>query len=267
MGRISQLREQANHTFSMIKTGSHQKRQYRKKAVLRFINTLYASGNVPINWYGLNKQHVLSVISYWQNHNLTDDSIRMYIAEIRYFLQAINHTILDIDNHSLGLSRSKIVQKKPFKEDFLLKISDQIVFLLIKLQIEFGLTLSESFRFTPDLHIRENYLLLSRDMTNSNSDRVVSIYNNSQLETVSLSQNLIDCNSNPIKQCGYSGIRERYRYEVKKAGLTPSVNYRHIFAIKRYQYLLLSHEINIAKDIIMQEMNVNHRTLRRYIYE
>jgi len=142
-----------------------------------------------------------------------------------------------------------------------------MVLLLIKLQIDFGLTLSESFRFTPDLHVREEYLLLSRDMTHNSTDRLIKVYCDNQLETIQLSQSIIDMNSNPIKQCGYSGIRERYRFEVKKAGLTTSVNYRHVFAVRRLKYLSNFHSVSQAKEIITQEMKVSHRALRGYISE
>lgn len=267
MGRVSELREKANHTFSMIKTGSSQKRKYRKKAVFRFIDTLYASGHVPVNWYALNETHIKSVVSYWKKNGLTDDSIRMYLAEIRYFLQEIHHEINDIDNKSLGLIRSTAKAKKPFDDECLQKISDQMIILLVKLQTDFGLTLSESFRFTPDLHFRGKYLLLSRDMTNSSKDRHIQLYCEEQVETIGLSQNIIEINSNPIKQCGYAGLRERYRAEVKKANLTPSVNYRYIFANRRLGFLLTVYSKKEAKKIVMQEMNVSERILRGYINE
>lgn len=267
MGRINQLKEQANHAFSMIKTGSSKHRKYRKYAVYRFIDSLYASGSVPANWYKLTRDNITSVINHWRKSNISDESIRRYLSELRYFLQAINHNINDVDNRSLGLHRSKEQIKKPFNDDCLQKISDQIVLTILKLQTEFGLTLSESFRFTPDLHIREDHILLSRDITHNSTDRVIMFYSDSQLETVKLSQRLIACNSNPIKQFGYSGVRERYSSEIRKAGLTPTVNYRHVFAINRLHNLLFSYSRSEAIKIVLMEMSISQRALRRYISE
>ncbi len=104
MGRTGQLREVAKKQFARIKTGSHQKRTYRKNTVFRFIDTLYACGTVPPSWYGLNKDHISNAVTYWRKKPITDDSIRIYLAEIRYFLQTIDHQLSGIDNKSLGLN-------------------------------------------------------------------------------------------------------------------------------------------------------------------
>lgn len=267
MGRIGQLREQANQTFAMIKTGSHQKRKYRIHAVSGFINAMYACTTVPPNWYGLKQKHVTDVISYWRKRNLTDDSIRMYLAELRYFLQAINHPISEIDNKSLGLNRAKETQKIAFNEDCLQKVSNPMVLLIIRLQTEFGLTLSEAFCFCPDLHARADYLMLSRDMTNNSSDRTIQIYSKNQKDLIEFAKNIIDMNSDPVKQYGYDGLRDSYRNEVKKAGLTPSVNYRYVYARNRLENLLQSQSKTQAIEIILDEMGISKRALRRYLNE
>ena len=267
MGRTGQLREVAKRQFSRIKTGSHQKRKYRKNTVLRFIDTLYACGAVPPSWYGLTKDHILNTVTYWRKQSITDDSIRMYLAEIRYFLQAIDHQISDIDNKSLGLNRAAEVKKKKFHDDCLQKISDPIVNLIIRLQTEFGLTLSEAFHFTPDLHTRTKYLLLSRDMTHNSTDRVVDIYSDSQKQLLKLADSIIEMNSNLVKQYGYDSLRGRYRMEVIKADLTPSVNYRYIFAQNRFSYLSRHMKKADVIEMMLLEMGVGMRALRRYLSE
>ncbi|STX55505.1 putative integrase [Legionella beliardensis] len=266
MGRLGHLREVAIRHLSLIKTGSHQKRTYRKNVVLRFINTLYACSPIPPNWYGLTKDHLLKVIIQWQRESKTDDTIRMYIAEIRYFLQAINHQLEGIDNKSLGLVRAKPVKIKRVHDDCLEKVSDPVVRFILSLQTEFGLTLSEAFRFTPDLHARTTFLLLSRDMTNNSKDRVIEIYSEAQKEVLKTAT-IINMNLNPIKQYGYEGVRGRYRMEVIKVGLTPAVNYRYVFAQNRLAYLQTSLPKREARQIILEEMGVSERALRRYLHE
>ena len=267
MSRTSQLRDEARKVLDSIKTGSHQKRSYRKKVVFRFINALSGTGFVPPSWYGLSKKHIASVIQYWRNKNINDDSIRMYLADLRYFLQAIKHDISDIDNTSLGLNRSKEQEKRPYSLDCLQKISDKMVILLIKLQTEFGLTLSEAFRFTPDLHIREKFLLLSRDMTNNSTDRSVAITTPNQKKVIGLSESIIEMNKNPIKQYGYTLIRERYRHEIIKAGLSPKTNYRHVYAKQRMDSLKKTNKSVEAKRIVLLEMGITSLTLWRYLNE
>ncbi|WP_028389291.1 hypothetical protein [Legionella fairfieldensis] len=267
MGRTGQLREVAKKQFARIKTGSHQKRTYRKNTVFRFIDTLYACGTVPPSWYGLNKEHISNAVTYWRKKPITDDSIRIYLAEIRYFLQTIDHQLSGIDNKSLGLNRTAEVKRKKFHDDCLQKISDPIIGLIIRLQTEFGLTLSEAFRFTPDLHARTKYLLLSRDMAHNSADRVIDIYSNSQKQLLELADSIIEMNSNPVKQYGYDSLRGRYRVEIKRVGLTPSVNYRYIFAQNRFAYLCKDMKKADARGLILLEMGVSERALRRYLNE
>lgn len=267
MGRTGQLREVAKGQFSRIKTGSHQKRIYRQNTVFRFIDTLYACSNVPPSWFGLNREHIAKVVTYWRKKRLTDDTIRMYLAEIRYFLQAINHQLDGIDNKSLGLNRTVSVKRKAFHNDCLQKISDPIVEVLIRLQTEFGLTLSESFRFTPDIHARTEYLLLSRDITNNSKDRVIDIYSDSQKQLITLAQSVIEMNLNPIKQYGYDSLRGRYAVEVKRIGLTPSVNYRYVFAQNRFIELCKDMDKVNARKHLLLEMGISERALRRYLNE
>ncbi|MDN5907042.1 MAG: hypothetical protein L0H33_01575 [Staphylococcus equorum] len=159
------------------------------------------------------------------------------------------------------------VKAKTFHSNFLQKISDPIVSLIIRLQTEFGLTLSESFRFTPDLHARSKFLLLSRDMTNNSKDRVVDIYSEPQKQLIELAENLIEMNLNPIKQYGYDSLRGRYRVAIKKASLTPSVNYRYIFAQNRFAYLCKNMKKIDARKYLLLELGVSERALRRYLNE
>ena len=267
MSRTSQLKDEARRVLDSIKTGSHQKRAYRKKVLFRFVNALSGTEFVPPTWYGLNKNHIASVVQYWRNKNLNDNSIRMYLADIRYFLQTIKHDISNIDNRSLGLNRSREKDKRPFSPDCLQKISDKVVILLLKLQTEFGLTLSEAFRFTPDLHIREQFLLLSRDMTNNSSDRSVEISTQNQKDVICLAESIIEMNQNPIKQHGYTLLREQYRHEIIKAGLSPKANYRYVYARARLANLEKANKPADAKRIVLSEMGITGLTLWRYLNE
>lgn len=267
MSRTSHLRDEARRALDSIKTGSHQKRIYRKKVVFRFINALSSTSFVPASWYGLNNDHISSVVHYWRNKNINDNSIRMYLADLRYFLQAIKHDINNIDNRSLGLKRTKDSEKNPYSLDCLQKITDKTVILLIKLQTEFGLTLSEAFRFTPDLHIREKFLLLSRDMTNNSTDRSIEICTQNQKEVIRLAENMIEMNKSPTKQYGYTLIREHYRHEIIKVGLSPKTNYRYVYAKQRLADLEKTHDPKDAKSIVLSEMGVTSLTLWRYLNE
>jgi len=267
MGRVNELKNYASLMLNRIKSGTHQKRKYRKSSIFKFIDSFYMAGYVPANWHMVTKENIESTIGYWRKKGLTDDSIRMHIADIRYFLQVINHNIEGIENKALGLSRTAEKKKIPFKNDYLQKVSDPISHLILSLQIEFGLTLSESMRFNPDLHIKEGYIMLTRDITYDSKDRVIIIYCETQRKLIIKARQILETNSSPIFQFGYSSVRERYRFEIKRIRLTPSVNYRYVYAKNRMNFLTETHNKDTAFNVIIDEMSISKCTLRRYLHE
>ena len=74
-------------------------------------------------------------------------------------------------------------------------------------------------------------------------------------------------NKNPIKQYGYTFIRERYRHEIIKSGLEPKTNYRYVFAKQRLADLEKSRDPKEAKFIVLSEMGISSLTLWRYLNE
>ena len=267
MSRARSLKEEANAIFKMNKTGTYQKRLKRRQVIYKFIDTLSAIKEVPLNWMGLKKEHVIKVINYWRKNKLANDSVRRYVGEIRYFLKVIGYDVKDIDNKSLNIKRTDDIKKVEYHDDYLQKISDKKVYLLLSLQTEFGLTLSEAFRFSPSLHIRDTLILLSRDITNNSEDRVINIITENQKKVVGMAFSIIDENINLIQQYGYTLLREFYRREMIKIKLTPSVNYRHVYAKKRLIELTASDSKKKSLELILNEMGVESRTLRKYLNE
>ena len=267
MGRTSQLREKARLVLDTVNIGSYQKRCYRKNVVLNFIDILYITKQVPASWYALGKEHIQAAVALWRKQNKSDASIRMYLANLRFFLKSIDHHIDDIDNQKLGLKRAKETPKNPYSPDKHNQISDPLVFFLLSLQTEFGLTLSESFRFNPDLHARDNFIILTRDITNNSKDRAIPVSLEAQRSALDMGSQLLPMNHDPIRRFGYSAVRERYRHEIVRAGLTASVNYRHVYAKNRYALLQIQPPPRAAKSILLDEMGISSLTLWRFLNE
>lgn len=267
MGRLSQLRDEARHILDNINNGSYQKRCYRKNIVLNFVDVLYITKKVPPSWYALSKEHIQAVVAFWRGQNKSDASIRMYLANVRFFLNSLNHPIDMIDNKSLGLKRAADQPKNPYSQEKHNQITDPLVSFLLSLQTQFGLTLSESFRFNPDLHINENFVFLSRDITNNSRDRAIPVCFDVQKSILEMGSRLLPMNHDPIKRFGYSAVRTRYRHEILRAELSASVNYRHIYAQNRYPQLLAEHPQKVARSMLMDEMSVASLALWRFLNE
>lgn len=266
MSRLANLKLEARNILGNIKTGSHSKRVYREKVIFRSIYNLASTGNVPVTWHAFNGEHLRNLISHWRNSSISDESIRMYLAEIRFFLNSIGVDVIR-DNKSVGLKRKPTKRKSAFTFEKLDSITDDLTLCIIKLQIYFGLTLSESFRFNPSIYYRGDYLLITREVTSNSRDRGIDIYNQEQKDTISAIESILPENNNIIEYYGYHSVRERYKILVTQSGLTSGVSYRDVFARNRYQHLIQNHSEDETKNILMDEMGISRITLWRYLSE
>lgn len=266
MSRINNLRNEATSILKNIKTGSHSKRVYREKVVLKTIHALASIREVPINWGDMKDVHIHKIVSHWQDKRLSDKSIRLYLAEIGFFLNVIGVHI-EKNNSKLGIKRRDSKIKRPYSDDKMALIDDKISQCILKMQIYFGLTLSESFRFNPTISNRGDHIILTREVATNSRDRVIEISCQQQTSTLVDIDKLLDLNSSFISQYGYHSVRERYKMEVTKCGLSSGVSYRDVFARERYKSLRLTHDDVESKSIVQEEMGVSRITLWKYLNE
>ncbi len=125
-------------------------RQYRYYVLLKIIDDFYLTKTVPVSWYALTTLHVHSLLQVWRNKNLKDSTMMNYLVCLRYFLKKISHEVPGIDNQSLGLSKKRNdIKPAVNSETILTAIKEPIAFLLLGLQIRFGLTLQEAMHLVP----------------------------------------------------------------------------------------------------------------------
>lgn len=250
-----------------FKSGSYHLRKSRYEAVDRFINALGAVRQVPPKWHALSQANIQCVVEYWKQSNLRESTISIYISQLRCFLKTINHSIERIDNTSLGISKSSKPIAYTCNDQNFESIYDPLIQQLFLLQTEFGLSYSETMRFIPDIHSKEDCLWLTREITRNSLDRIIPIVNEKQNEIIrSLLSQLNNCES-AKSQFGYDEVRMRYRLGLRSIGLTTSISYRFIYAKKRYQFLLNTMCKKNAQEKIIHEMGISKVTLRRYLHE
>ncbi len=104
-----------------------------------------------------------------------------HMTIIRKFLMSLGCEVSALENKHLGIIK-KIPQQKKIKvpQEILQKADNSIARALLGLQIHFGLTLSEAMRMMPSIHIQEQQLWLTREITFNNEDRFVPFQNPEQ---------------------------------------------------------------------------------------
>ena len=267
--RMNTLRQFANNQLATDPTGSHRDKKHRLFVINKVINDLFKMGQCPPQWYGLNQAHIQALVRLWQKQHIKTVSIMKYMTCLRCFLNRINHPIPDIDNQSLQLVRAKYQPNYvPVDSKTIEQISNSVIKVLFQLQAEFGLTFSENTRLVPDIHIREQILWLTRDITFNHQDRTVPIRSNQQLEVLTKFQELTYPNQSILEMHGHRAILRSYYRFMTLARLSPKKSYRYLYAQSQYPALSKVFSHKEVYQILMQDMGLQSRsTLWGYLHE
>ncbi|KTD27498.1 hypothetical protein [Legionella maceachernii] len=267
--RKSQLRRKVDSYLRLDHCGSPRARKHRHFVLYRVIYDLFKIDFVPAKWHGLTRHHILKLIQHWQKQKLKPATIRKYMHTLRNFLLSIEHSIDEIDNKNLGINHQECSKKiNIYSSEITQKFSNSIAKLLFELQLEFGVTLSESMRLVPDIHIKENHLWITRNIATNSRDRIIPIRNTKQ--TKILTNLLALCNNNQdlIGTYNYHFVRCAYHLQLKSLNLSPGKTYRNHYAKTMYSELRKTQSNYLVCQTIMGEMGITSRmTLWRYLYE
>lgn len=259
--RKNELRRLANNQLMNDNRGSHRDKQYRQFVIHKVMDDLFKLQCVPAKWYGLNREHICTLVALWKKQKIQATTMMKYMTVIRYFIKSIDHTIDGIDNRTLDIIRVKPKAKPKTKlKDTLERIADPIARTIFQIQSEFGLTCSEATRLIPALHIREHSLWLTRDMTFNHQDRVIPIRHEKQIQIISALSSQTANHHSLISAYGYHAVLHRYRLSLQEAGLSASTSYRYLYAKHKYPLLLQGFSSCESYEIIMREMGLKSRT-------
>lgn len=267
--RTSQLRKSANRYLKEDNRGSYRDKIYRRFVVQKVVDDLFAIGNVPPKWHVLNQEQITKLVAYWKKKEIKPATIMKYMTVIRWFLKTIEHHVTGIDNKNLGLTRAMPSSKKLSVSSALLEsLSNPITKILLKLQIHFGLTLSEAMRLVPDVHIQDHALWLTREITSNSQDRNIPL--RSEIQKLILQElfTLTGPALNLISSQGYDAVRHAYRKGLADIKLPSKQSYRYLYAQMLYEQLspILRHYEIIL--LLMREMGLQSRvTLWGYLNE
>lgn len=266
--RKNNLRDVLDHHLKYDHTKSYREKKYRYYVLHKTIRDLYHVGSIPRKWHGLTKDHLVQLILYWQSKHLKPATLMKYMTVIRWFLKKINHTIFEIDNKSLNITHHKKNKKELSNMQLTQDALPIIPKLLIKFQVDFGLTWSEATRLIPTLHLQQDHLWITRDIAHDSQDRHVPIRYEKQREILDLFQKNCNKNQNLIATMGFHHLRYLYNTSLKEQNLPTLKSYRYLYAKNLHNELNKTLSKEMIAQIIMKEMGISSKmTLWRYFNE
>lgn len=185
-------------------------------------------------------------------------TIMNYLVDLRYFLRKINHHLDNIDNQSLNLTKSRNSVKPVINEIALLHaINEPIAYILFALQVKFGLTLLEAMRLKPDIHILDNELWVTREISTNHKDRLIPIISEEQQTILFKLKATTEGKNSLQEQFGEKHLRLAYKFALSTLQLPTHLNYRYVYAKARFTQLSRILSKREAKEIVFGETQIN----------
>ena len=248
--------------------GAHKQRQLRYFVLHKIIDDFYCLREVPATWYAVSTAHVIQLVAFWRKSGLKNATIMNYLVFFRAFLNTIEHSIDGIDNASLQLTKSRLIKKPSIdRDEVLAQLSSPIAAIQFGLQSHFGLTRFEAIQLVPNIHIKDDALLITREISSNSQDRSIPIQSAIQKEIIASIYRHITTSKSLKESMGEPHLKLVYHYALKQAGLSTSLQYRYLYAQARLQ------ELNDvpkkwATNLIKEEMSITAAsTLWSYYYE
>ncbi|MCE3045367.1 phage integrase N-terminal domain-containing protein [Legionella sp. 16cNR16C] len=267
--RKQSLRQTANRYLHTDNRGSFKDKKHCAFVIHKMIDDLFLIGDVPHSWHVLKKHHIENLIEFWKKNKVTPATIMDYMTTVRRFLKSVNCLLSDIDNKSLGLCRQRNTRKtKKILPDIWTEITQPISRIIMGLQTQFGLTFSEAIQLIPSVHIREEMLWITREISFNSEDRTIPFRNKNQTLILAELYNYTQSDKCLLQLHDYDDIRSQWRMALSAFNLPTNKTYRYLYA-RQLKKELLPILGNYQTDwLIRDEMGIKSRnTLWVYLDE
>lgn len=258
--RKQSLRQKAKCYLASHNYGSHRRQQQRCQIIRRFIEDIFVLRCLPRDMSHFSQSDMKSLIFYWRKKQVSDSTIIKYMTDIRPFLRYLGICTEEMDNMLLGLTASNY-QPRLSKVNDLISLDQlpSLVRLMLTLQMYLGLTLKEAILLSPEYHVKDEGLWLTREITHNSVDRWVPLRTNEQSNTISI-LNAKTNHKSLISIFSESYLHLLYRESLIKHNLNARKQYRYIYACWLSQFLSDSMTSYKLKLTIMDEMGLKSRT-------
>jgi len=222
--------------------GSYSTQANRSRILDLIANQLAELGFRRMQARSLKPKHVHALVSLWKEKSISIGTMKNRLSALRWWAKKINKPgIIARDNSAYGIGKRSYVDNKSKAQELdsgkLAQVSDDYVRLSLRLQAEFGLRREEAIKFSPGYGIKGDHIKLKPSWTKGGRARTVPISNGRQWALLAAVRKLARGGSLIPPQLNYAEQKNRYDYQVRKAGLRNPHGLRHAYAQRRYEEL------------------------------
>ncbi|MDF1646225.1 MAG: hypothetical protein P1U61_04480 [Legionellaceae bacterium] len=259
--RKKSLRKTANHYIQNNNSGCLRDKRQRRYIIYKLIDDLFYLGDAPSTWEALPPEQFHKLIALWQKRKIKPSTIMNHMTIIRKFMMSLGYETSALENQNLGLTKKTKNKKSPNVNSAVWEQAQSpIARVLLGLQLHFGLTLSETMRMVPSIHLQEHQLWLTREITFNNEDRCVPIQSTEQQKILEELNQLTAKHKSLIESHGYATVLFDWRKALRTLDLPPRKTYRYLYAHLRQKQLITTLNHYKTTLTIMDEMGLKSRT-------
>jgi len=222
--------------------GSYSTQANRSRILDLMANQLSELGFRRMQAKSLKPKHVDALVSLWKERSISIGTMKNRLSALRWWAKKINKPgIIARDNSAYGIGKRSYVdnESKAWNLDRtkLEKVSDEYIRISLRLQAAFGLRREEAIKFSPGYAIQEDHVKLKPSWTKGGRARTIPILNDEQRALLEEVKALAKGGALIPPELNYEQQKNRYDYQVRKAGLRNPHGLRHAYAQHRYLVL------------------------------
>ena len=219
--------------------GSYSTQANRSRILDLIANQLSELGFRRMQAKYLRPKHVAALVSQWKKQSISIGTMKNRLSGLRWWAKKINKPgIIAKDNSAYGIGNRSNANNESKAQYLsakkLSRISDPYVRLSLQLQATFGLRREEAIKFRPGYAIKGDHIKLKPSWTKGGRARTVPITNGRQWALLAAVRKLAKGGSLIPPKLKYVQQKNRYDYQVRKAGLRNPHGLRHAYAQRHY---------------------------------
>lgn len=272
------LNYQIKGLCNRFREGSYATQASRRRCLDLIATQIHDLGFRHLSVNGLKSKHILALVNFWKQENLSASTIKNRMAYLRWWAEKINkpgiipssNTDLDIPARSYVSNTSRAVELTNNNLD---RISDLFVKLSLQLQAAFGLRREESIKFIVSWADKGTSISLKGSWCKGGHPREVPITNDLQRTLLDEAHKLAGSNSLIPSHRSYIQHLRVYESQCLRAGLHKLHGLRHFYAQSRYLQLTglpspaIAYSSNLLIAQLSQEQKLLHKQARLTISE
>jgi hypothetical protein len=254
MGRKANLINESYAVLKTLRKGSNTTKKRYFNVMQNIVNDLWYIHQAPKTFMQLSREQIQSLIVFWKKRGNNSATIINKLSVLRKYLKLAKLSIEIPTNKELNLARESGATKNiVFDESIIDKVYHPITKSVIAWQFFFGLTKVESIKIRND-QIRENRLIIYRDIAHNNKDRVIPVVTDDQKQAIMERRHLLNDKNSLLDLNSFKIICELYNAELNIAKLSFNTAFRKYYALRRMVSLIKHHAKEVAYRKLQQEL-------------